>query len=615
MNAKRDSTKAIADYALIGNCRSGALVAKDGSLDWLCWPRFDSPALFSRLLDAQGGGTWRIGPAPEEALSSARQYVGQTAVLCTTFQTVTGELTLEDGMTITSDADDATALCPENEIFRVVKCTRGSVEVDVVFDPRPNFGRQCARLIDRGKLGIRLEGADGLLSLRSSVPLGMMSGQGAVGSFRLSAGESAHFSLTHTVDAPAVIPPLGAWTERVLARTLALWQEWSLKTRYEGPYRAMVVRSAIVVRMLAYAPSGAIVAAPTTSLPETLGGEHNWDYRFCWLRDAAFSVRGMLELGHVDVAEAFTGWLLHATRLTQLKLMILYDVYGRNPPKERELVHLPGYAGSKPVRTGNGADGQVQLDCYGEVIDAVWRVACAGMTMDRETASTVEAFANYVCKHWREPDSGIWEPRGEQKQHTHSLALCWVALDRLIDLHDRGALRTRNLATFKEQRDQIRTEIETRGFNHDLQSFTAELDGNTLDATSLLLGWYGFAEASSPRMQSTYRALVQKLSPMPGLLYRYRNEGDDEGAFGICCFWLAEHMAQGGGSYAEAAALFERTLGYGNDVGLFSEEIDPASGAALGNFPQNFSHVGLLNAALSLAHRAALDAATQKESA
>ena len=448
----------------------------------------------------------------------------------------------------------------------------------------------------------------GLLTLRSEVPLTRIEGKGARGRVVLEEGQSAHFSLTHTVDAPAIIPPLGERTRRVLATTIALWESWSSKTLYDGPYRDQVLRSAIVVRLLAYAPTGAIVAAPTTSLPETIGGALNWDYRYCWLRDAAFTVRGMLALGHRDVAEAFTDWLLHATRLTQPRLLILYDVYGRRPPAERELAHVAGHASSRPVRLGNGADRQIQLDCYGEVIDAVWRVACAGMPLDNVTCSTIEGFGRYVCKHWKDVDAGIWEPRGRPRRHTHSLALCWVALERLIDLQARRQMRVRHRALFEDHRAQIRAELTTHGYNEALASYTAELGGDTVDATALLLGWYGYEQPGSDRMRSTFAAVVERLSPAPGLLYRYRGEEDDEGAFGICCFWMAEHLAQGGGTHAEACAAFEKTLAYGNDLGLFSEEIDPVSGRALGNFPQNFTHVGLINAALSITARAKRDA-------
>ena len=606
-------TRPIEDYALIGNCRSGALVSKDGAIHWLCWPRFDSPSIFAAILDPQSGGAWTITPAGSLSQHATREYVGATAVLRTTFRDAEAELTITDAMTITSPDDERTDLSPENEIVRVVNCIRGRAEIEVAFDPRPGFGKNPSRLIDRGKLGIRLEAHDGLLTLRSEVPLTLVEGKGATGRFVLEKGESAHFSLTHTTDAPAIIPPLGEWTRRVVGKTIALWEQWSARTRYDGPYRQHVVRSAIVVRLLAYAPTGAIVAAPTTSLPETIGGKLNWDYRYCWLRDAAFAVRGMLALGHQDVAAAFTGWLLHATRLTQPKLMILYDVYGRHPPPETELANVRGYAGSRPVRTGNGADKQVQMDCYGEVIDAVWRVTRAGMRLDKETCSTIEGFGHYVCKHWRDPDAGIWEPRGEPKQHTHSLALCWVALDRLIDLQSRQEMRVRHQALFEDHRAQIRREIDRRGWSKKLASYTSELDGDALDASALLLGWYDYEKHDSIRMKSTFRALVEKLSPAPGLLYRYRSEEDDEGAFGICCFWLAEHLARGGGTLAEACAVFEKTLAYGNDLGLFSEEIDPVSGRALGNFPQNFTHVGLINAALSIAERVERDAGESHE--
>jgi GH15 family glucan-1,4-alpha-glucosidase len=288
--------------------------------------------------------------------------------------------------------------------------------------------------------------------------------------------------------------------------------------------------------------------------------------------------------------------------LTRPRLEVLYDVYGRPPAKESAVKGLSGYQNAGPVRTGNGADGQVQLDSYGEVIEAVWRVTRAGHGLSRAACDVLESFGRYVCKHWHDGDAGIWEPRGEPIQHTHSLLLCWAALDRLIDLQDHGDMRKRHRTLFSTTRDEIRSQIDQHGYNADLGAYVSVLDGDSLDATALMIGWYGFESPASERMRSTYRLLMAELSPGAGLLFRNKSDGDD-GAFGICSFWLSEHLAQGGGTLAEACAAFEATLSYGNTVGIFSEQIEPATGRALGNVPQTFTHVGLINAALSIAER------------
>jgi GH15 family glucan-1,4-alpha-glucosidase len=335
-----------------------------------------------------------------------------------------------------------------------------------------------------------------------------------------------------------------------------------------------------------------------------MGGDLNWDYRFCWLRDAAFTVRALFALGCSAEAHAFVHWLLHATRLTQPELRVLYDVYGNAPEEERVLEEFAGYAGSRPVRVGNAAAGQQQLDVYGEVIDAVAYFVEAGGMLDRETQRTLRAFGTYVCRHWQEPDDGIWEPRSGAAHNTHSRVLCWTALDRLLQLHAKGHLGRAPVAAWRQHRDRIRREVETRAWNPGLDSYVAQLDGDRLDATLLLLPWYGFEDAGSDRMRRTYARVREALGAGQGLLFRYRTEDSPgEGAFGICSFWGVEYLAMGGGTPEDAQDAFERLCGYANDVGLFAEEIDPATGAGLGNFPQAFTHVGLINAAVSLTRR------------
>jgi GH15 family glucan-1,4-alpha-glucosidase len=601
VNSATRGNSPIEDYAIIGDCRSAALVSRGGSVDWLCWPRFDSPSIFCGLVDPERGGFFSVRPRCASRVT--RSYVGDSAVLRTIFHTDGGEFALTDAMPIASPLDAKSILSPEHEIVRMLTCTRGEGDVEVCFHPRTGFAQWNDKLRERGNLGIRIETRRGLLTLRSDLPLILTADRrGATAQRCLRAGESIHMSLTWTADAPAILPPLGEWTHGVIERTVRLWQEWSSRTRYDGKYRKEVIRSAIVVRLLSFAPSGAIVAAATSSLPEKRGGKNNWDYRYCWLRDAAFTVRGLLDLGHPEEAIGFTHWLLHATRLTQPRLKVLYDVFGRSPPPERTLPNLSGYEGASPVQTGNGADDQIQLDAYGEVIDAVWRVTRAGHRLDGVAARTVEGFGHYVRQHWTDLDAGIWEPRGDPQRHTHSLALCWTALDRLIDLQDHGDLRPDCRKLFVETRDQIRREIETRGFNEVMHSYTSTLDGEELDASTLLLGWYGFVEPGCARMRSSYAALCAELSPQPGLLFRNK-AAEDDGAFGICCFWLAEHLARGGGTLQEARAAFEATLIFANDVGIFAEQIEPVTGSALGNVPQAFTHVGLINAALSLSER------------
>lgn len=591
----------IQDYAVIGDCRSAALISRDGSLDWLCWPRFDSPALFAAILDEKAG-RWSVSPAGP--FRATRRYVDGTNVLETLFDTPSGSLLLTDLMPVMSEDEKRNVLLPDHQILRQLECRRGEVEVEIRFQPRPDFGLGRARWRDAGKLGLRMESSAGLLTLRADVPLGPAEGGELHARAHLRAGDVRHLSLTFEDEWVAALPPLGPHARDAIQRSVDWWRDWASRLTYEGPCREAVLRSALALKLLVYAPSGAILAAPTTSLPERLGGGLNWDYRFCWLRDAALTMRALFGLGFVEEAEAFLSWLLHSTRLTQPELRILYDVHGNKPKPERTLPHLAGHAGSRPVRIGNAAIDQLQLDVYGEVIDAAAQFVRQGGTLDRETQRMLRSFGEYVCRHWSQADEGLWEPRSGRAHHTHSRVLCWTALDRLIELEAKGHLRGVPVADFRKNRELIRREVERRAWNPALQSYVARLDGDTLDASLLLLAWYGFEENSSPRMRRTYQRIRERLGAAHGLLYRYRDpESAGEGAFGICSFWGAEHLALGGGSAEEAQAVLEGLVGLGNDVGLFAEEIDPETGDALGNFPQAFTHIGLINAALSLSRR------------
>ncbi|HEX4993042.1 MAG TPA: glycoside hydrolase family 15 protein [Rubrobacteraceae bacterium] len=592
----------ISDYALIGDCRSAGLISRDGSLDWLCLPRFDSPAVFAALLDATDGGRFRIRPSGE--FRTERRYLPETNVLETTFHCPTGTLILRDLMLVSSEEQKRASLTPEHEILREIEGTAGEVEVEILYDPRPDYGRIRPRLKDRGRHGIRCEANGALLMLRSELPLEFASdGRSAQGLVRIRAGERKYLSFDYSNEAPAVVPTLGEAARERLERTVRWWHQWANRCTYRGPYRDAVVRSALALKLMTYAPSGALIAAPTTSLPEAIGGVRNWDYRYCWLRDASFTLRALATLCYDEEAEAFHGWMLHATRLTWPELQVLYDVFGETRLPERELGYLGGYAGSRPVRVGNDAHGQLQLDVYGEVLDAATQLAGRGGRFDRDATRMLNGLGHTVCRRWREPDEGIWEGRSGRFHHTHSKALCWVALDRLIKMHEADHLKV-PVGLFRAHRDEIRREIEARGYNERIGSYTRTFDGDEVDASLLTLPLYGYIEGTNPRMRSTCARIQERLG-RDGLLYRYETGTDDglppgEGAFGICSFWAVECQARGG-DVEGAKRAFERLLPYANDVGLFAEEIDPETGAALGNFPQAFTHIGLINAALTLA--------------
>ncbi len=593
----------IQDYAIIGDSRSAALVSKSGSIDWLCWPRFESPSLFAAILDPSVGGHWRIAPTSLSARAT-RRYIDESNVLVTEFETLDGLVRLTDLMPVFSEEEKNHVLVPEHELLRIIECVRGEVEIEVRFEPRPNYGRSPARLRSAHGLGIRVEDGPHLYTLRSDAPLDIQGDSLASCRLCLRAGERRYFSLTHDAHGPGVLPPLGAHSEEAVRRTTAWWCEWASRCSYDGPYREQVIRSLLVLKLLAYAPSGAIVAAPTTSLPERVGGDLNWDYRFCWVRDASLTVHELLDLGYPDEAAAFVGWLLHGTRLTRPRLQVLYDVHGELPKKEKVLTHLDGHRGSRPVRIQNAATDQLQLDTYGEVIDAVTQMCRRGASLDHETRRMLRQFGQYACENWQRPDQGIWEPRAAPQHHTHSRVLCWTALDRLLELHQMGVLPRLPLVRFEENRRLIRQDVEQHSWNGSLQTYTNVQGGSTVDASLLLLEWYGFTSPSDPRMQATFERIRERLEVAPGLLYRHeesRNAG--EGAFGICSFWATEYLARGGGSLDEAENWFEKLLPHANDVGILAEEIDPNTGEPLGNVPQAFTHVGLISAALAIEER------------
>ena len=587
---------AISDYALIGDCRTAALVSGDGSVDWMCLPSFSDPSVFARLLDP-GGGQFSIRPAG--AFTSKQRYVEGTAVLETTFETATGSVRVCDCLPV---VDGIRQMRPMRELLRIVEGVDGTVAFDVLVNPRPDYARLDTQPVFRPRLGWFYGWRNEVLHIQSGVELAA-NGTALRGTFMATAGQRRHFSLAYSRDEPLVMAPLGEQADDRLQRTVAWWQAWSSRIAYGGPYRAAVVRSAVTLKLLSFAPSGAIVAAPTTSLPEAIGSGRNWDYRYCWLRDAGLTMQALVGLGIREDAEAFLDWLLHATRLTWPKLNIMYDIYGRTGLQEQELPHLAGYRDSRPVRIGNGAHAQQQLDVYGEVILAACTYAAAGGIIDSAGARMLAGLGDVVCEIWREPDSGLWEIRGPQRHSTFSKMLCWTALDRLLALESMGVL---NLGTkgphYRAERDAIAEMIEGRGFNNELQAYTGELDGKEVDASLLLMPSVGYKDAHDPRVRSTYGLICQRLS-RNGLFQRYE-EGVDgldggEGAFGICSFWAVEQAAQRG-EVDEAASALEHLLSFGSDAGLFSEEIEVQTGEALGNYPQAFTHVGLINAAIAI---------------
>jgi GH15 family glucan-1,4-alpha-glucosidase len=590
----------IQDYAIIGNGRSAGLISKRGSLDWLCWPRFDSPSIFGAILDPKSGGHWRIRPANDSKVS--RRYIESTNVLETKFLEAGGQIVLTDFMPVASEESKGRALWPEHELVRQIKCQQGEVEVVMQFSPRLDYGRVAPKIKDTGKFGWRIDTGTNLFILRGDIDL-EPTPDGLAARFRLKSGESVAFTFSFSAEAPATVPPLGSAIDEKLNLTIDWWRRWAAQSTYRGRYERQVTRSALVLKLLSYAPSGTIIAAPTTSLPERIGGDLNWDYRFAWLRDASFTVHALFGLGYKDDAAAFVDWLLHATRLTRPKLRVVYDVFGESPPPEHVLSHLHGHRESRPVRVGNAASEQTQLDVYGELVEAVSRFFDKRERLDRDVQGMLRGAGEYVCEHWREHDNGIWEERHQLRPYTHSRLMCWVTLDRLLRMHARGQIRRLDTARCGAERENIRKEIEQRAWNSQLASYTQACGSDTMDATVLLFPYHGFESANSQRMQQTYARVRERLVPRRGLVYRYEQSRDrHEGAFAVCSFWEVDFLARSEKA-EEAREVFEAALGFANDVDLFAEEIEPDTGEALGNFPQAFTHLGVINAALALYDR------------
>jgi len=595
----------IADYAMIGCTRSAALISREGSIDWLCWPRFDSSSIFARILDYQKGGYFSLRPAGN--CKPKRRYWPSTNVLETTFETDSGVVKLLDLMPVMAEEEKRHRLTPFRHILRRIECLSGEVAVEAHFSPRPNYARSPRSLSYRGD-SICCEQTPTVLHLRSDIRFDL-AGPDASARLTMRPGERHDFALSFDDHTPAVFPHIGDEATAEIERTIHFWQKWSSQFSYEGTYREAVLRSALVLKLLTYAPSGAIVAAPTTSLPEKIGGIRNWDYRYCWLRDASFTVAALDDCGFTTEGGAFVNWMLYATRLTHPNLQILYDVFGEPRIPEDQLEHFEGYCRSAPVRIGNAARGQFQLDIYGEVLGAVEE----HLQPNSEDEETPELYgdgkrlllrlADLVARRWQEPDSGVWEKRSERKQHVHAKVMAWAALDCAVRLVEKKYIPEKRVEAWRRTRDEIHRAVLENGFNEQLRSFVSIFGGDELDSSLLYISRVGFLKTDDPRILGTIDAIRERLG-RDDLLYRYEIRTDDglppgEGAFLACSFWLVEALALGG-RVDEARDVFEKLLGRCNDVGLYSEEIDVATGALLGNFPQALTHIGMMNAALCL---------------
>ncbi len=588
-----DGYAPIRDYAAIGDGRTVALVALDGAIDWLCLPDTDSTPVFARILDAQRGGSFRLEPA--EPFETERAYRENSNVLETTFRTASGVVRVTDALTLA----DRTMDSPMRELVRKVDGLGGEVPMRWAVDPAFEFRRRGARLERRGDRIVVLARRDALALGAWQTGEARISGHAVEGEFRAAAGETALFTIASAHAEPLVYVGRSQ-AHASLERTDRFWRAWAEIARYDGPWRKQVVRSALALKLLVYSPSGAVVAAPTTSLPERIGGERNWDYRFAWLRDATWSLDAMLGLGYHDEAHAFFWWFMHASRLTQPRLGVLYRLDGGHQDGETELPDVDGYRSSRPVRVGNGAAGQLQLDIYGAVLDAVWRYATELGGLDKDTGKDVAKIADYVTEIWEQPDNGLWEVRGSRAHHTHSKAMCWLALHRAGQLAGRGLIPDRR-ERWEPVAERVRTFYEENGWDDERRSFVRAPDLRELDASLLTLPLLDCQDPAGERMQGTIDAIRRELADGP-FVYRYRGKDGlppGEGAFLACSFWLAACLARAR-RLDEAIDLMERLLEAANDVGLYAEEIDPATGEFLGNFPQGLSHLALINAAQAI---------------
>ena len=583
----------IRSYAAIGDGRTTALVALDGSIDWLCLPGLDSPSVFAAILDAERGGRFALAPATP--FETERRYLPGTNVLETTFRTGDGAVRVTDAMTL-----PVAGIGPQREVARRVEGLSGSVSLEWSAEPRFHYGTREARLGRRNGLAVADAGADALAVRAWEAGEAELREGSIAGRFDVREGDRALLALSSAHQEPLVYGSRDEVEQR-LDGTIAFWRDWSEKRDYQGPWKDEVVRSVLALKLLVYSPSGAIAAAPTTSLPETLGGERNWDYRFAWIRDSAFTLEALLDLGCPAEAHAFFWWLMHASQLTHPRLQVLYQLDGGNRAPEREL-SFEGYRGSRPVRIGNGAVEQRQLDIYGDLFQAVWVYVERGNELDRENGERLAETAGLVCDVWRERDRGLWEVRSDPVHFIQSKMMCWVALDRAVRLAERGELPREHAARWRREADAIRAFVEEQGFSEAKGSYVRFAGSEELDASLLLGSLMGYCDGDDPRMAGTIDAIRRELGH-GRYVHRYTGEDGlegEEGAFLCCSFWLVEALARSGRA-DDATELMGSLLELGNDVGLFAEEIDPRTGEFLGNFPQGLTHLALVSAAVACA--------------
>jgi GH15 family glucan-1,4-alpha-glucosidase len=584
----------IADYGFIGDTRTAALVSSDGAIDWMCVPHFDGAPLFGCLVGGPAAGTFRAGPA-EPARVLARHYRPGTATLETTWTTSNAQLVLTEGMV----AELGSSLLPSTLLVRRLAAAGAPVQVEINFDPRVGDTHRAPHVGHR-RTGLVCTWKSLAVALATNVDVAIEPARTLT--ITIEPGHPLLLVLAVAHRQPLVhVEPEAAW--RALMADEERWRDWSEAIDADLPFRDAVARSLLTLRLLTYSPSGAPVAAPTTSLPEALGGVRNWDYRFAWPRDASIGIGAFLGVGKRDEARAFLAWLLHASRLERPRLPVLLTLHGKHPQRERVLAEWPGYAESRPVRIGNAAADQHQLDGYGWVLDAAWLLEETGEHLSSEAWRAMAAFAERVAQHWRHPDAGIWEIRDDARHHVHSKLMGWVALDRALRLADRHRCSARRRRRWEIERDAIAHEIRHRGFDPTLRAYTRSYGSTEFDASVLVLPLLGLEPTDSVRVRDTIDAIARELDAGGPLLYRYPPGRDGltggEGAFLPCAFWLVQALAKTG-RQSEARHRFEALLERATPLGLYAEEMDPATGAHLGNFPQALTHAALVQAALAL---------------
>ena len=585
----------ISNYGIIGNMLSAALVGIDGSIDWCCLPRFDSPSIFAAILDDEKGGRFQI--RPQSSFKPRQAYIPDTNVLQTSFQTDTGTAIVTDFMPCYTTSRGRRIQPPE--IHRQVGCVQGEVALNAVFEPKPNYARTDA-LMSVSKYGVIAKWETETLALSSLIPFAI-SADRAVGQFTLRQGQKVGFVLRNGSDKPSA--PIIYNSAGKLDGTVAYWQRQAEGCIFSGPWQEAIMRSYLVLHLLVYSPTGAIVAAPTTSLPEEIGGERNWDYRYAWLRDASMTINAFAHLGHSDEAVGFFRWLLNVCSECGARVQTLYNIDFQSPLDEQVLDHLKGYRDSRPVRIGNDAYQQRQLDVFGEVLESAYNYIGIDGYIGHRDWELLESFVDAACELWQQPDSGIWEIRGGPYHFVYSKLMCWVALDRGIKIAKQLGYQ-QNLERWRRTAQDIREDILSKGWNLQQQAFTQHYDTLALDASNLLMPLFGFLPVSDERVITTIERTVEELS-YKGLLRRYKtDETDDglsgsEGAFLWCSFWLVRNLLLMG-RLDEAVSMYEKLLGYGNHLGLFSEMVDPVSGEALGNFPQALTHLAVIITGLEL---------------